>query len=71
MPDSTIIFVKAGPDQRWDVLEQGFDKPISYFDNKDEAVKYARGLAHTKTLAQVKVLEKDGSISSGETYTED
>jgi hypothetical protein len=68
MPDSTIIFVKAGPNQRWDVLEQGFDKPISYFDNREEAVKYAKGLAHTKTLAQVKVLETDGSVSSDGTY---
>ena len=67
MPDSTIIFVKAGPDRRWDVLEQGFDKPIAYFESRDDAIKYAKGLAHTKTLAQVKVLEADGSVSSDET----
>lgn len=71
MSDSTIIFVKARPDERWDVLEQGFDKPISYFDNKNDAVKYAKGLAQTKTLAQVKVLERDGSVTGGDTYSED
>ena len=70
MADSTIIFVKPGPDQRWDVLEQGFDKPISYFDNRDDALKYAKGLANTKTLAQVKVLERDGSVSGDDTYSE-
>lgn len=68
MADSTIIFVKADANERWNVLEQGFDKPISYFDNKDDAVKYAKGLANSKTLAQVKVLEKDGSVSNDDIY---
>ena len=40
---------------QWDVNEQGFEKPIASFQEKGDAVEYARRLAATKDDAQIRV----------------
>lgn len=56
----------AGQDSngRWNVLEEGFDKPLASFDDRDDAIEYAQDLADTKDGSRVKIYDEDGESSS-------
>ena len=51
-------------DGQWNVLEEGFDKPLASFEDRDDAIEYAQDLADTKEGSQVKVYDEDGNEDS-------
>jgi hypothetical protein len=61
---SPVFCVKAGRNGQWNVLEEGFEKPLAMFDDRNDAMKYARDLADTKEGATVRV--EDESSARGE-----
>lgn len=53
-----IVFrVAQGENSKWDVNEQGFDKPLASFDSEQDACDYANDIAKTK-LGSTVVVEK-------------
>lgn len=42
---------------KWDVSENGFEKPLATFDNEQDAKKYADDIAKTKEGSRVVVEE--------------
>jgi hypothetical protein len=49
-----IVFrVVLGENKKWDVNEQGFDKPLASFDTEKDAASYAHEIAKTKAGAKV------------------
>lgn len=61
MAQSQIVFtVKKSVRGTWAVCETGFEKPLAEFEERDDALEYARGLAGTKPRASVDA-EGDGS----------
>jgi hypothetical protein len=62
MTTSTIVFtVKKSEQGRWAVCETGFEEPLAEFEERGEAIEYARGMAATKPRASV---DADGDQSS-------
>ena len=53
--DKVNYVVERSNAGQWDVNEEGFDKPIASFQEKDDAVEYAQRLADTKEDAKVSV----------------
>ncbi len=52
----TLVFrVARGNDNKWNVNETGFDKPLASFDNEKDARTYADDLAKTKPGSKVVV----------------
>lgn len=58
---TSVFCVKPGAKGQWNVLEEGFDKPLATFDDRDDAVKYAQDIAETKDGSSVKMLDQDGT----------
>jgi hypothetical protein len=50
---SVVFRVVHGADSRWDVNEEGFDKPLASFDTQELATKYANDIARTKEGSRV------------------
>ena len=51
-----IVFrVSRGENRKWDVNENGFDKPLASFDSEKDACTYANDLAKTKQGSKVMV----------------
>jgi hypothetical protein len=49
-----IVFrVVPGENKKWDVNEQGFDKPLASFDTEKDAASYAHDIAKTKAGSKV------------------
>lgn len=44
----TVFNVRLGENNKWDVSETGFDKPLASFDTETEARNYAHDIARTK-----------------------
>jgi len=58
----TLVFrVARGNDNKWNVNEVGFDKPLASFDNEKDARTYADDLAKTKPGS--KVVVENGSAA--------
>ncbi len=53
---ATVFSVKQIKQDRWDVCEEGFEKPLASFDSLEDANKYARNLANIKDGSSVKVI---------------
>lgn len=49
-----IVF-RVSPDEnsKWSVFEQGFEKSLASFDNRDDACDYAEDLAKNKAGSKV------------------
>jgi hypothetical protein len=58
---TSVFCVKPGDKGQWNVLEEGFDKPLATFDDRDDAVKYAEDIAETKDGSSVKMFDKNGT----------
>ena len=51
-----IVFcVVRGKNNKWDVSEKGFDKPLASFDTEKDATTYAHDIAKTKQGSRVVV----------------
>lgn len=57
----TVFKVALGKNNKWDVSETGFDKPLASFDTEADARNYAEGLAKTKQDSTVE--HKDKAVS--------
>lgn len=56
-----IVFrVARGKNNKWDVNEKGFDKPLASFDTEQDACNYANDIARTKEGSKVVV---DSSVA--------
>ena len=53
----TVFKVSLGKNNKWDVSETGFDKPLASFDTEDDARHYAEEIAKTK---------QDSTIDTGD-----
>jgi len=70
MIEQSIFTVTPSEAGKWDVKEDGFEKPISYFEDKTDAIEYATALAKTKANAQVKINNESGSLEIELAFTE-
>ena len=57
---SPVFCVVSGASGQWQVKEEGFEKALASFDERSDALKYARGLADTKQGSRVKVYDEQG-----------
>lgn len=70
MIEKSTFIVTPSETGKWDVKEDGFEKPISYFEKKTDAIEYATALAKTKSNAQVKINNESGSLEIELAFTE-
>ena len=56
---SPVFCVVSGAGQ-WQVKEEGFEKALASFDERSDALKYARDLANTKQGSRVKAYDEQG-----------
>lgn len=61
---TSVFCVKPGRSGQWDVLEEGFEKPLASFDEQEDAVEYARDLADTKDGSAVRIYDEAGNASA-------
>ena len=52
---NVVLRVCRAQNDRWDVKEQGLEKPLASFDSESDAVAYANDLAKTKEGTRVEV----------------
>jgi hypothetical protein len=57
---TSVFCVKPGRAGQWNVLEEGFEKPLASFDDQDDAMEYAQDLADTKEGSRVRVYDENG-----------
>ena len=57
---TSVFCVTQGESGKWNVSEEGFEKPLATFDARDDAEEYARDLAATKQGSTVKMPEQAG-----------
>jgi hypothetical protein len=57
----TVFRIKRGKNDKWDVNEKGFDKPLASFDTEKDALHYANDIARTKQGSRVIV--EDSAVS--------
>lgn len=65
------ITVKRDPHGRWAVCESGFEAAIAEFDQRDDALEYARGIASTKPRARIDAESQDDKPAVRESYALD
>lgn len=58
--DETVFSVSLGENNKWDVCETGFDKPLASFDTETDARNYAHDIAKTKRDSTVE--PKDDAV---------
>jgi hypothetical protein len=50
-----VFLVSRGKNNKWDVSEKGFDKPLASFDTEKDARTYANDIAKSKHDSKVVV----------------
>lgn len=71
MATETAFTVKRQRQGRWSVCETGFEEPLAEFDERDDALDYARDMASTKPRASVDAEGDDTLPDLHETYALD
>ena len=66
-----VFTVKKSRNGAWAVCESGFEKSLAEFDERDDAIEYARGLAATKPRASVDAEGDDRMPGVSESYALD
>ncbi len=61
---TSVFCVKPGRTGQWNVLEEGFEKPLATFDDEEDAMEYAQDLAETKEGSRVRVYDENGDERS-------
>ncbi len=56
---------------RWAVIKEGSERVSGIFENKTEAIKYARELAKKAKLGQIFIHDRNGRIQKEYTYGQD
>jgi len=51
---------------QWQVKEEGFEKSLASFDEREDALEYAQDLAGTKQGAKVKIYDEKGAETDGD-----
>jgi hypothetical protein len=54
------VFCVVSASGQWQVREEGFEKALASFDQRNDALKYAQDLANTKEGSQVKAYDEQG-----------
>jgi hypothetical protein len=67
--EPVVFRVLTAGSGRWKVIEAGIDKALSDFQSRDEAVRYATALAHTKARAVVEVIGPQGQVESSNRFS--
>jgi hypothetical protein len=67
----TVLTVKHSMQGRWEVCDAALEKPLADFENRDEALDYARGIATTKSAASVQTFDQYGEPELRESYVLD
>ena len=57
----TVFNVSLGKNNKWDVSETGFDKPLASFDTEADARTYAHDIAKSKRDSTVE--PRDDAVS--------
>lgn len=57
----TVFKVSLGKNNKWDVCETGFDKPLASFDTEADARTYAHDIAKSKKDSTVE--PRDDAVS--------
>ena len=65
------ITVKRDARGRWAVCESGFEAAIADFDDREDAIEYARGIASTKPRASIDAESMDDLPAVRESYALD
>ena len=55
-----VFCVVTDASGQWQVKEEGFEKALASFDQRSDALNYARDLANTKEGSQVKAYDEHG-----------
>lgn len=71
MTMTTVFTVRKSAQGRWAVCESGFEKPLAEFEERDDAIEYARGMAATKPRASVDAEGDQTSTGLYESYALD
>ena len=72
MSQSQILFtVKKSARGTWAVCESGYEKPLAEFEERTDALDYARGLAATKPRASIDAEGDESSPGVNESYALD
>ena len=66
----TLFIVAPDRLDTWQVTEMGLDKPLSRFDDKDDAIDYATALAREKNNSLVKICNNRGGTEAELTFIE-
>ena len=67
----TVLTVKHSMQGRWEVCDAALEKPLADFENRDDALQYARGVATTKSEASVQTFDQWGEPELRESYVLD
>ena len=67
----TVLTVKHSMQGRWEVCDAALEKPLADFENRDDALEYARGIATTKSEASVQTFDQYGEPELRESYVLD
>jgi hypothetical protein len=55
---AVVFRISRGENDRWDVLENDFEKPLASFDDQQDACDYANKLSMTKEGSTVMLLDE-------------
>jgi len=66
-PERATILVTPRLSQ-WSVREQGYQTPIAYFVQKEDAMRYAKAFARGKEPALLQVLDERGRVLSEQRF---
>jgi hypothetical protein len=67
----TVFTVKRSAHGRWAVCETGFEEPLAEFEERNDAIEYARGIAGTKPRASIDAEGDDTFPAINERYALD
>lgn len=67
----TVLTVKHSMRGRWEVCDAALEEPLADFEQRQEAVDYARGIAATKSEASVQTFDEWGDPEPRESYALD
>lgn len=71
MSDRKRVWVSPDGDGGWDVKSQGAERAARSFDDKIDAVDFAKQVAKNAPLGQVLIQGRDGRIQTEYTYGKD
>jgi hypothetical protein len=69
MADRTTYYVTTSTDDGiWKVKREGADRAVKNFENKEQAVDFAKEMAQNNKPSAVKIQKRDGTFQDGVSY---